>query len=191
MAVEANLGKVRLTEEEMRALVERHTGGVRLGVDEEGNYGYYKYDEEAGADTLVPFKSGGVRSIKLKQSGNGKYINGGSSIPNILYLQNPDGIRKITANGKITAYNTSSTGTQSYGLSLTLNGRRRDTGTALSLTVASVKTTAGSSAQVQQTVENKEIDISQFDLSNPIYFSFYINAKYSGGSIDMEYEIAY
>lgn len=37
-------------------LEEFHPGGVKLGVDENGNPGYYKYDESAGADTLVPFK---------------------------------------------------------------------------------------------------------------------------------------
>ena len=31
-------------------------GGLSFGVDSEGNYGYYKYDEPVGADTLVPFK---------------------------------------------------------------------------------------------------------------------------------------
>lgn len=32
-----------------------HPGGIRLGKDEEGNCGYYKYDEAAGADTFIPF----------------------------------------------------------------------------------------------------------------------------------------
>ena len=37
----------------------QYLGGIRLGKDESGNPGYYKYDEEAGADTLVPFSKGG------------------------------------------------------------------------------------------------------------------------------------
>lgn len=39
-------------------MVSSSLGGISFGVDSEGNYGYYKYDETAGADTLVPFKSG-------------------------------------------------------------------------------------------------------------------------------------
>ncbi len=44
-----------------------HPGGIRLGKDEEGNCGYYKYDEVAGADTFIPFSSvgGGVGGIEV------------------------------------------------------------------------------------------------------------------------------
>lgn len=35
--------------------IAREQGGIRLGIDSDGNYGYYK----VGADTLTPFKSGG------------------------------------------------------------------------------------------------------------------------------------
>ena len=56
---EANLGKVMMTEAEMQAFVRECNGGLKLGTDENGNDGYYKYDEEAGADTFVPFKKGG------------------------------------------------------------------------------------------------------------------------------------
>lgn len=34
--------------------IAREQGGIRLGIDADGNYGYYK----VGADTLTPFKSG-------------------------------------------------------------------------------------------------------------------------------------
>ena len=56
---EANLGKVMMTEAEMQDFVRKCNGGLKLGTDENGNDGYYKFDEEAGADTFVPFKKGG------------------------------------------------------------------------------------------------------------------------------------
>lgn len=56
---ELNLGKVRMTEAEIQELVKTYNGGMRLGTDENGNDGYYKYDEEEGADTFTPFKKSG------------------------------------------------------------------------------------------------------------------------------------
>lgn len=41
-------------------------GGLQFGVDEEGNYGYIK----AGADTVTPFKSGGVELFTGTESFN-------------------------------------------------------------------------------------------------------------------------
>lgn len=55
-------------------LKEFHPGGVKLGVDENGNPGYYKYDESAGADTLVLFEGG--NGLKIKEwvvTANGGY----------------------------------------------------------------------------------------------------------------------
>ncbi len=51
-----------------------HPGGVKLGMDENGNPGYYKYDESAGADTLVLFEGG--NGLKIKEwvvTANGGY----------------------------------------------------------------------------------------------------------------------
>lgn len=56
---ELDLGKVKATDAELEALILAQTGGVKFGKDEDGNPGYYKYDESAGADTFVPFSSGG------------------------------------------------------------------------------------------------------------------------------------
>lgn len=56
---EINLGKVKMTEAEMQDFVRKCNGGFQFGTDENGNDGYFKYDEEAGADTFVPFKKGG------------------------------------------------------------------------------------------------------------------------------------
>lgn len=41
--------------------INNNMGGLRFGMDADGNYGYYK----DGADTVTPFKSGGVSSITM------------------------------------------------------------------------------------------------------------------------------
>ncbi len=52
---EADLGKVRLTDEELAEKVVAVNGGVRLGKDTDGNPGFITTDE-AGADTVIPFR---------------------------------------------------------------------------------------------------------------------------------------
>lgn len=52
---EADLGKVRLTDEELTEKVIAVNGGVRLGKDADGNPGYITTDE-TGADTVIPFR---------------------------------------------------------------------------------------------------------------------------------------
>lgn len=189
MAVEVNLGKVRLTEEEMRALVENHTGGVRLGKDEEGNYGYYKYDEEAGADTLVPFKAGGAGSVKLRQYGAAtqtgtSFASAGARI--LLHIQNPEKVKRIVANGSISAGNTSSTeGVKNIQLVL---GGTQNTGGSKRVTLASVQTYNKNISTASTALENEEIDLSAFDLSKTIYFEC-ITASNVRITVDMEYEV--
>ena len=46
-------------------------GGLSFGIDSKGNYGYYKYDETVGADTLVPFKNNNHYIIEGTVSGGG------------------------------------------------------------------------------------------------------------------------
>lgn len=52
---QADLGKVRMTEEEFATNVILVNGGVRLGKDADGNPGYIATDE-TGADTVIPFR---------------------------------------------------------------------------------------------------------------------------------------
>jgi len=61
MAAEANLGRVRVTEDEIKKIkdeVSSALGGLKFGYTEDGKPGYVVTDE-AGADTVVPFSSGG------------------------------------------------------------------------------------------------------------------------------------
>lgn len=53
---EADLGKVRLTDEELEEKIVGVNGGVRLGKDAEGNPGYVVVDAETGAVTVLPFR---------------------------------------------------------------------------------------------------------------------------------------
>jgi len=53
----------------LETLILKQTGGVKFGKDADGNPGYYKYDESAGADTLVPFSSGGMSNSGIDMNG--------------------------------------------------------------------------------------------------------------------------
>lgn len=76
-----DLGKVTMTEEEVQQIIDKRNEGVRLGKDADGNPGYYKFDESAGADTLIPFSLGGAGGITgIKKIGQlGGTVNGGTS----------------------------------------------------------------------------------------------------------------
>lgn len=52
---QADLGKVRLTDEELSEKIVEVNGGVRFGKDADGNPGFITTDE-TGADTVVPFR---------------------------------------------------------------------------------------------------------------------------------------
>lgn len=54
-----DLGKIKLTDEELSEKIIQTNGGVRLGKDADGKPGYVVTDAETGADTVVPFSSGG------------------------------------------------------------------------------------------------------------------------------------
>lgn len=56
---EVDLGPVKMTDAELMNFILQFNGGVRLGKDENGNAGYIATDEETGADTVIPFSSGG------------------------------------------------------------------------------------------------------------------------------------
>lgn len=56
---EVDLGQVKMTDAELMNFILQFNGGVRLGKDENGNAGYIATDEETGADTVIPFSSGG------------------------------------------------------------------------------------------------------------------------------------
>lgn len=76
-----DLGKVTMTEEEVQQIIDKRNEGVRLGKDADGNPGYYKFDESAGADTLIPFSLGGAGGITgIKKIGDlGGSVNVGTS----------------------------------------------------------------------------------------------------------------
>lgn len=76
-----DLGKVTMTEEEVQQIIDKRNEGVRLGKDADGNPGYYKFDESAGADTLIPFSLGGAGGITgIKKIGQlGGTVNSGTS----------------------------------------------------------------------------------------------------------------
>ncbi len=56
---ELDLGKVTKTDSEINALISAYNGGVRFGKDSDGKPGYIVADPDTGADTVIPFSSGG------------------------------------------------------------------------------------------------------------------------------------
>lgn len=52
--------------------INNNMGGLRFGVDADGNYGYYK----DGADTVTPFKSGGIPYIEMLATSIDLYVTG-------------------------------------------------------------------------------------------------------------------
>lgn len=116
-------------------LEESYLGGIKFGKDENGNPGYYKFDESVGADTLVPFKIGG---------------NGGSlselSIPIYLPLRDAtyssvssykflhfnnlnglfNGVKKIKVVGSVNGRLTTGTSERTIGISFSYHGKKED-----------------------------------------------------------------
>lgn len=109
---ELDLGKVKVTDAELQALILAQTGGVKFGKDEEGNPGYYKYDESAGADTFVPFSSGG---------GGGEFYypscpciwscNSTSGFNTLILMNNTNEFKKIRFKGRLENKGTGSSAT--------------------------------------------------------------------------------
>ncbi|MDE5910262.1 MAG: hypothetical protein K2H52_16220 [Lachnospiraceae bacterium] len=66
-------------------LNESYLGGIRFGRDADGNPGYYKHDEEAGADTVIPFNIGsedGIKEIDIIFGSNYSSSSNAASVSN-------------------------------------------------------------------------------------------------------------
>ena len=101
---QTDLGKVKMTDEEIQMIVSNYLGGVKIGKDAEGNPGYYKYDESVGADTFVPFKnSGGISEFVVPfLPFNFAYTYRSSSTSDFLRLNNNfHRFKKIKIEGRI------------------------------------------------------------------------------------------
>lgn len=80
---ELDLGKVTKTDDEINALISAYNGGVKLGKDSDGNPGYVVTDPETGADTVIPFSSGGgggsLSEIEVIGNSSGYWSNSSTS----------------------------------------------------------------------------------------------------------------
>lgn len=77
---ELDLGKVTKTDEEINTLISIYNGGVRFGKDSDGKPGYIVADPDTGADTVIPFSSGGsgggsLSGIEVIDNGSGYWSN--------------------------------------------------------------------------------------------------------------------
>lgn len=66
---QADLGKVRMTDEELSEKIIQTNGGVRLGKDADGKPGYVVTDAETGADTVIPFSNASAEMGKFEVMG--------------------------------------------------------------------------------------------------------------------------
>lgn len=101
-----DLGKVTMTEEEVQQIIDKRNEGVRLGKDADGNPGYYKFDESAGADTLIPFKLGGtdISGIEKIYSDTGNASNTQLKTANITFLKKYQAVVAVMASSLYTYY---------------------------------------------------------------------------------------
>lgn len=76
---ELDLGKVTKTDDEINSLISIYNGGVRFGKDSDGKPGYIVADPDTGADTVIPFSSGGgggsLSEIEVIANGSGYWSN--------------------------------------------------------------------------------------------------------------------
>lgn len=170
-------------------LKEFHPGGVKLGVDENGNPGYYKYDESAGADTLVPFKSGGGGDFLDLY---GLHFNTTSYVSSYRYYNNGN-LKKIkivgTLKANVTATNTRTITFRFEGYPKDESGSRL--GNKSYIDIAQLKDVKGN-----QTIQfEKEIDISDiwFPNSNTNTYApaFYLSAGGSGSTATIDADLIY
>ncbi len=99
---QADLGKVRLTDAELLEKIILANGGVKFGKDADGKPGYVVVDAETGADTVIPFSSGGggqklpvIGSICFAGS-NVNAVNGGVNYSVFDLFDEPIEISKIS-----------------------------------------------------------------------------------------------
>lgn len=92
---ELDLGKVTKTDSEINALISAYNGGVRFGKDSDGKPGYIVADPDTGADTVIPFSSGGGGGSlsEIEVIGNSSGYWSSSSTTYHLYAGNTSGVQ--------------------------------------------------------------------------------------------------
>ena len=93
---ELDLGKVTKTDEEINTLISIYNGGVRFGKDSDGKPGYIVADPDTGADTVIPFSSGGsgggsLSGIEVIDNSSGYWSN--SSTTYHIYAGSTSGVQ--------------------------------------------------------------------------------------------------
>lgn len=92
---ELDLGRVTKTDSEINALISAYNGGVRFGKDSDGKPGYIVADPDTGADTVIPFSSGGGGGSlsEIEVIGNSSGYWSSSSTTYHLYAGNTSGVQ--------------------------------------------------------------------------------------------------
>lgn len=160
-------------------------GGNRFGVDEEGNHGYYKTDE-TGADTFVPFKSGGggVSEFELNfriYSINGYKYNSTTSLAGVSAIQIPSGVKKIKLSGSYRGYSGPTGTSQKFLLQISNNVGTGSVETIFTKTV-------GTNQTISQVIEEYEINPSMYEGKYiTCYCSTSSTSAYFDGNMKIEF----
>lgn len=189
---QVDLGKVRLTDVELSEKIIQTNGGVRFGKDADGNPGYVVTDADTGADTVIPFKSGGSGGLPI--TGEICFANtqvytlgGGDSTYQFDLFNEPIEISKITSIDielsiewhRVASYTTSGLLKTMYFSALAVNAIG---GYVNHVINSNYLVTASGNTNIEET--NKKINISLDFLSKYKYLigvgcNFYV---YGGGN---------
>lgn len=160
------LGKIGLTEAEIAGIKQDITGqlgGVRLGYNEEGKPGYYTTDE-TGADTVIPFSSGGgggklyfnvLNLVAYANNGNPSYSYKTSMRLDVTQY------KKITTTGGnllARAHNA----TVAFKIILTISGYKEGQTTPTTLLSKETGQTKSLNPGISATLEEMEINIEDY-----------------------------
>ncbi len=180
----------------LETLIFRQTGGVKFGKDADGNPGYYKYDESAGADTLVPFSSGGMPAEIVFPGVISFGESNGSATYSFFYLNDQTfKFKKIRITGSVRGRATSSGKATSVTLNFAYYKKNEDgtRGSSQKVQLAYVYANTASKSvpfePVEIDLENVYFDETSLLGSNPS-LQLYINS-YGAGSATISELIGY
>lgn len=154
---------------------------IRFGIDGSGNYGYYK----DGADSVTPFKSGGVVSTtKINYAEAGTYI--GQAESHSFNLAAGDYVAYLILNANETVNNFAATMDRIFN-----GGTATNAADSVALDKLVDKAIAGSNATVTNGTATRINDKSSFVHINSGGGSINVPASYTYGSNTVEWELIY
>ena len=190
---QADLGKVRLTDAELSEKIIQVNGGVRFGKDADGKPGYVVTDAETGADTVIPFRSGGGGVGSLPVHGMicfagsrfGAYSN--TALNNCVHIfENPIKISEIASIKTITKMQNWTTSSYSHPTGITKRCSviayvKKADGTYAYVTTLIANSTGGALSNIETIIPLSSI--ASYEELIGIGIQFYVACNSGSGSI--------